>query len=200
MKKQVIAAALLGVLATSSAFAQQDPLGPWQVRVRAVHLDSANKDSTGLGLGINDKWLPEVDFSYYFAPNWAAELVLTVPQKQTITSSALGAKVGTFKHLPPTLTVQYHFNPTGSIRPYVGAGLNYTRFSSAKLLPGVDIDNSSVGGALQVGVDIPLSRNMSLNLDLKKVYLDTDVRIGGVKQGTLKVNPVLLGVGVGWRF
>jgi len=199
MKKQVIVAAVLAALAASSAFAQQAD-GPWQMRVRAIHLDSVDKDSTGLGLGINDKWLPEVDFSYYFTPHWAAELVLTVPQKQTLTSSVLGAKVGTFKHLPPTLTVQYHFLPTGSIRPYVGAGLNYTRFSSEKLLPGVDIDSSSVGGALQVGVDIPVAKNLYLNLDLKKVFIDTDVRVAGAKVGTLKVNPVLFGVGLGWRF
>ena len=199
MKKQVIVAAVLAALAASSAFAQQAD-GPWQMRVRAIHLDSVDKDSTGLGLGINDKWLPEVDFSYYFTPHWAAELVLTVPQKQTLTSSVLNTKVGTFKHLPPTLTVQYHFLPTGSVRPYVGAGLNYTRFSSEKLLPGVDIDSSSVGGALQVGVDIPVAKNLYLNLDLKKVFIDTDVRVAGAKVGTLKVNPVLFGVGLGWRF
>lgn len=198
MKKQVIAAALLGALASTTAIAQQAPLGPWQLRVRAVHLDSANKDNTGLGLAINDKWIPEVDLSYHFTPHWAAELVLTVPQKQTLTS--FGARIGSLKHLPPTLTVQYHFNPTGNIRPYVGAGLNYTRFSSAKLPAGVAIDNSSVGGALQLGVDIPLSRSMSLNLDVKKVYIATDVKAGGARLGTLKVDPVLFGVGVGWRF
>jgi outer membrane protein len=57
-----------------------------------------------------------------------------------------------------------------------------------------------VGGALQVGVDIPLSKSLSLNLDLKKVYIDTDVSINGVKQGTFKVDPLLVGVGLGWRF
>lgn len=65
---------------------------------------------------------------------------------------------------------------------------------------GADIERKSVGGALQVGVDIPLAKNLSLNLDLKKVYIGTDVSINGVKQGTFKVDPLLVGVGLGWRF
>ena len=59
--------------------------------MRAVHLDSANKDSTGLDLSINNKAIPEVDISYFFAPNWAAELVLTYPQKHDL--KAGGSKI-----------------------------------------------------------------------------------------------------------
>ena len=73
---------------------------PWMVRARAVNLDMANKDSTGLGLTVDNKTIPEVDVSYFFTPNIAAELILTVPQKQTVSSN--GTSNGTFKHLPPT--------------------------------------------------------------------------------------------------
>lgn len=168
------------------------------LRARAVHLDSANKDSTGLGLGINDKWLPEVDVSYFFTPNIAAELILTVPQKHTLSSN--GAAIGSLKHLPPTLTLQYHFTNFQGVRPYVGAGVNYTRFSAVKLPAGVDIDRNSFGGALQAGVDFALGKGYYLNLDVKKVWIKTDVSAAGVGVGSLKANPVLVGVGIGKRF
>lgn len=196
MKKNLLAVAVLCALTSGAALAQQSE-GPWMVRARAVHLDSANKDSTPLGLSINNKTIPEVDVSYFFTPNIAAELILTVPQKHTL--SAGGAAIGSFKHLPPTLLVQYHFNTSG-IKPYVGAGLNYTRFSSVKAPAGVDIDRNSFGAALQVGVDIPLQKNLYLNFDVKKVFIKTDVTAGGAKLGTFKADPVLVGVGLGWRF
>ncbi|MDT0136114.1 OmpW family outer membrane protein [Acidovorax sp. PRC11] len=200
MKKNLLALAALCLLSSGAAHAQAaDGPSPWLVRARAVHLDSANKDSTGLGLSINDKTIPEVDISYFFDKNIAAELVLTVPQKQDVRSDALGAQIGTLKHLPPSLMIQYHFDAPG-FTPYVGAGINYTRFSSVRLPAGVSIDKSSWGGALQLGVDIPLTKNLSLNFDIKKVYIRTDVAANGAKLGTLKIDPVLAGVGLGWRF
>ena len=197
MKKHALAAIVLGSVLCSSAFAQQSADGSWMVRARAVHLNSSNGDSTGLGLSINDKWLPEVDVTYFYNKNLAVELILTVPQKQTLSSN--GAAIGSFKHLPPTLTLQYHFDMQG-FKPYVGAGVNYTRLSSVNLPAGVTADHNSFGPALQVGVDIPVSKNMYLNFDLKKVYIHTDVSAAGVKLGRFKVDPILLGVGLGWRF
>ena len=199
MKKQIIAAAVLSTLLSGAAIAQQAAEGPWMVRARAVHLDSVNGDGTGLGLSVNNKWMPEVDISYFLDKNVALELVLTVPQKHTVRSSVLGGEIGSLKHLPPTLLVQYHF-PMSGFKPYVGAGLNYTRFSSVNLPAGVDIERSSWGPALQAGVDIPLSGNLYLNLDVKKVYIRTDVSVAGVNRGTFKIDPVLFGVGLGWRF
>ena len=199
MKKHAIAAALLGTVLCSAAMAQQATEGPWMVRARAVHLNSSNGDSTGLGLGINNKWMPEVDISYFFNKNVAVELILTVPQKQTL--SAGGTAIGSFKHLPPTLTAQYHFTDLGAFKPYVGAGINYTRISSVNLtVPGVTVDRNSFGPALQVGVDIPVAKNLYLNFDVKKVYIRTDVASAGNKIGTFKIDPVLFGVGLGWRF
>lgn len=182
---------------------QQD--GKWQVRVRALHLNSSNGGSTNpdLNLSVNDKWMPELDISYYFTPNFAAELILTYPQKHDI--RAAGDKIGSLKHLPPTLLAQYHFTNFGAFKPYVGAGINYTRFSSVKWEPAVQPQNPSVkknswGGALQVGFDYALDKNWSINFDVKKVYIDTDVSLGGNKIGNFKVDPVLVGVGVGYRF
>ena len=198
MKKQITLAVALCTLMSGAAMAQQTTEGPWLVRARAVHLDSANKDSTGLNLSVNDKWLPEVDITYFFNKNIAAELILTVPQRHTL--SAGGTAIGSLKHLPPSLLVQYHFTDLPGFKPYVGAGVNYTRFSSIRLPAGVDIDRSSFGGALQLGVDFPVAKDVYLNFDVKKVYIKTDVSAAGNKIGTFKVDPVLFGIGLGWRF
>ena len=88
MKKHIVAVAALCLLGSGAALAQDFKAGDLLVRARAVHLDSANKDSTGLNLAVNDKWLPEVDFTYFLSPNLAAELILTVPQKHTLTAGA----------------------------------------------------------------------------------------------------------------
>jgi len=177
---------------------------PWLVRVRAVNLDSANKDSTGLGLSIDDKVIPEVDISYFVTPQFAVELVLTYPQKHTISSN--GVEIGSLKHLPPTLTAQYHVTTLGAFKPYVGAGLNYTRFSDVQFNPAVQaalqpsIDKNSFGWALQAGFDWAINDRVVLNLDVKKVQIRTDVSSFGVKAGEFKVDPLLIGVGVGYRF
>ena len=170
--------------------------GKWMVRARAVHLDSANKDSTPLDLSVNNKMIPELDISYFFTPNFAAELILTYPQKHDVRAG--GAKIGSLKHLPPTLLAQYHFTNLGAFKPYVGAGINYTRFSSVDILGGaLNVKKNSFGPALQVGFDYALDKNWSINFDVKKVYIDTNVS-GGI--GKFKVDPVLVGVGLGYRF
>ena len=198
MKKSLLAVAAVCAMTSGAAFAQQAE-GPWLVRVRAVNLDSANKDSTGLDLSVNNKVIPELDISYFFTPNIAAELILTYPQKHDLRSG--GVNIGSLKHLPPTLLAQYHFTNFGGFKPYVGVGINYTNFSSVDLLGGAaDVKRNSWGGALQVGVDIPLNKQWSLNLDVKKVFIKTDVSLKGQDIGTFKVDPVLIGVGVGYRF
>jgi outer membrane protein len=195
---QRAALALAVVASLASPLAVQAQEGPWLVRVRAVNLDSANKDSTGLELSVNDKVIPEVDISYFFTPNIAAELILTYPQKHTL--KAGNTEIGTLKHLPPTLTAQYHFTQFGAFKPYVGGGLNYTRFSSVELPAGVDIDRNSYGLAVQAGFDYEVAKNVYLNVDVKKVQIRTDVSAGGTELGTFKVDPLLVGVGVGYRF
>lgn len=194
-----IAAALALAATTLTPAIAQTADGQWLVRARAVHLDPANKDNIdGLDVGINSRWIPEVDITYFFTPNIAAELILTYPQKQDV--KADGSKIGTLKHLPPVLTVQYHFDQVNGFKPYVGAGLNYTRFSSVDLPEPLSIKKSSVGFALQAGVDYEISKGMYLNLDVKKVQIRTDLKAAGDKLGKVKVDPLLVGLGIGWRF
>ena len=148
-------------------------------------------------LGITGTWM--------LTPNLGLGLLAATPFEHDVEANtgvlSLGTvDAGSVKHLPPTLTVQYHFLPEGSVRPYVGAGLNYTNFSSVKLPAGFDVDRSSFGAAFQAGVDIPVGKGVYLNLDLKKVYIRTDLLAAGASIGKVKVDPILAGVGIGWRF
>jgi len=211
---RAIVGASIGVMCVLPA-AAQEAQGNWLVRARAVSIDTANKSDPIPSLAVpadaitvNNKTIPEIDITYFFTPNIAAELVLTVPQKQTVTvqQSALGGPVdiGTFKHLPPTLMLQYHFLPNSTFRPYVGAGLNYTRISSVRLaVPTVgrlDLDSNSFGLAVGGGVDIAIAKNVFLNFDVKKVQISSDVSHLGQKLSTVKIDPWLFGVGLGYRF
>ncbi len=197
----LLAAAALPTLASAQA---APDTGDWLVRLRATYLQSANKDSTGLGLSINDKTLPEFDITRFFTPNLAAELILTYPQKQTLSSN--GTPIGSLKHLPPVLTLQYHVTGLPGFRPYFGAGVNYTRFSSVQFSSAVNtalqpsIKKNSFGAALQAGVDVPVADGWLVNADIKKVQIKTDVDSFGAKAGTFKVDPWLFSVGVGKRF
>lgn len=199
-------AAILALAASTSfigtAFAAESP---WLVRGRVVNIDPAGKSDPVLGTGANDrigvssKAIAEIDFSYFFTPNLAAELILTYPQKHNV--SLDGAKIGTFRHLPPTLTAQYHFTPASKISPYVGVGVNFTRISSVHLAGNtLTLENNSVGLALQAGVDYKIDKTWSINFDIKKIDLRSDVLASGVKVSKVKVDPILIGVGVGYRF
>ncbi len=200
----LVSIALALALPFGAAYAQDAEQSPWMLRVRALNLDSANKDTTGLNLSMSNKTFPELDVSYFFTPNVAAELILTYPQKHDLRSN--GAKIGTLKHLPPTVTAQYHFTNLGNFKPYVGAGINYTRLSDVRFDPAVQaalspsVSKNSWGGALQVGFDYALDKNWSVNLDVKKLQIKTKVSSFGTRVGSFRCDPVLVGVGVGYRF
>lgn len=189
-------------MAAGQASAQQSP---WQIRARVVNINPVDKSDPVGGAGasdrltVSDKSILEADISYFFSPNWAAELILTYPQRHKVALD--GVNIGTFKHLPPTLTLQYHFMPAAQINPYVGAGINYTRISNVNLLNGTaNLDRNSFGLALQAGVDVKLNRNWSLNFDVKKIQIRSDVTAAGTQISRVKVDPLLFGVGVGYRF
>lgn len=137
--------------------------------------------------------MPELDISYFFTENFAAELILgTTPHDVNAVGTALGdVDLGDVWLLPPTLTLQYHFAPRAAFRPYIGTGLNYTIFYGGDEGDVVDMHYSnSLGFALQAGVDIPFNDDFFFNFDVKKVYIDSDVR----------VDAGAAGVGIGRRF
>ena len=209
----------VALVATSTLFASFNAVaedGNWMMRVRALYVDWMQESSpaplgiTANAIHLEKKMVPEVDFTYFFTKNLAAELILTYPQKHTVrvTQSAGGAfDAGSLNELPPSLIFQYHFTPDAQYRPYVGAGFNYTTYSRVDLAPlsavaggNASIDRTNLGGVLQVGVDFKVGANSYINLDLKKVYIQSDLYLNGSKISTIKGDPLLWGVGYGFRF
>lgn len=203
MKKRTISKLALGLLAALSfnAIAQENP---WMVRVRATNLNWDNgQTSTVQALDVNakDKTIPELDISYFFYKNIAAELVLTYPQKVDVRAGS--TKIAEVKALPPTLLLQYHFTDFGPLKPYVGAGVNYTRFSSYKDLNSglnTSVEKSSVGLAAQVGADYMLTKNWGINLDVKYIKIKTEVFSAGISVGNLDLSPIATSLGVTYKF
>jgi outer membrane protein len=183
-------------LAGSTAHAAQ---GDWLGRARVISINP-DASSSALSLDASTENTLELDFSYFVTNKVALELILAT-KKHSIT--AAGTPIGSVALLPPTLTLQYHFDPGGSVRPYVGAGINYTRFYDINLLGGAaTVEKNSWGGALQVGMDIPLNKTFFLNVDIKKIWIDTDVKLTatGATAANFKINPVILGLGAGMKF
>jgi outer membrane protein len=203
MNKKIISKLALGLLAALSfnAIAQENP---WMVRVRATNLNWENGQTGGvqtLNVNAKDKTIPEVDITYFFNKNIAAELVLSYPQRVEVKAGQ--ASLGTVTALPPTLLAQYHFTQFGPLKPYVGAGLNYTRFGSRELNNGstfYSVEKSSIGYAAQIGADYMLTKKWGINLDVKYIQIKTDVLSAGVSAGTLDLSPIATSVGVTYKF
>jgi len=174
--------------------------GDWLARARVINI-SPDASSSALNLDASNETTLELDFTYFVTRNIGLELILAT-KKHTITSN--GAGIGDVSLLPPTLTVQYHFAPDSpSFRPYVGAGVNYTRFYDINLLNGAaTVDKSSWGGAIQLGADFPINKTFFINVDVKKIWIDTDVKLTatGATAANFKINPVIFGLGVGMKF
>ncbi|MEI6051412.1 MAG: OmpW family outer membrane protein [Opitutaceae bacterium] len=195
---------LLSIVALQAA-------SPWSARLRTTYLETVDKSSAFTALGINfaenavkvnDKFIPELDVDYALNDTWSAELVLTIPQTQDVTLAGVG-KLGSFKHLPPTLLGKYRANPGGVFRPYVGAGANFTLIWGGNLsVAGVplSLENYSLGLAAQVGADVKIDERWSINFDVKRMALHTAVSAGSTKLTEARLDPWLYAVGVSYAF
>jgi len=200
-----------------SAFLMQSAIAAdWLVRGRIINVspdDSSTQVPTvaGSGVSVDSDTTLELDFTYMLSKNIGLELILaTTKHDVTGTGPLAGADVSNVRVLPPTLTLQYHFAPKATLRPYVGVGLNYTVFYNAKLgaalvangATDIDYDNS-VGLAAQAGLDVDINKDWFVNLDVKYIKIDTTATItGGALAGAVNVdiNPWVVGVGIGTRF
>lgn len=189
---------------------------PWMIRARALAVlpeDKASLQLNGTSLdgekvGVSNSVVPELDITYFFTDNIAAELILgTTPHTARGSGSIAGrGEIGKAWLLPPTLTLQYHVNLTDTIKPYVGAGVNYTIFYNEKARGDFSSFNlkNTFGVALQAGVDVKLDNHWGINFDVKKLFLETDVSAtlpgAGAVTGKVKLDPWLIGTGITYRF
>ncbi|MEK6746172.1 MAG: OmpW family protein [Pseudomonadota bacterium] len=202
MKKILLTTAAMLTL-SSPVFAAGDfKAGDFMIRARALGVlaDEDGRVSNGDSVRINDSVVPELDFTYFFTPNISAELIAAVTPHDVTTSSGIDA--GSSWLLPPTLTLQYHFTDFSFAKPYLGVGVNYTHFYDEK--PGALVNakyDDSFGAALQAGVDVPIQDNWYFNVDVKKVFISTDVKFSnGTVTADVDIDPWLIGVGIGYKF
>lgn len=208
-KLAMIAACLCSI--TSAGYAETDS-GNWLVRLRAIDVIPDASSSTinligGQVNSISSEVVPELDISYFFSKHFSSELILATTKNNVYANNTSSGQVnlGSVNLLPPTLTFLYHFMPEKKISPYAGAGLNYTIFYNANHGPTATTINygSSFGPALQVGVDYALNQNWSLNVDVKKIFIQSVVNAdipSGTLNPTVKINPLVVGAGIGYRF
>lgn len=177
---------------------------PWLVRARVVMVvpdESASVTVLGGTVDIDTSVIPEIDITYFFSEHWAAELVLGT-SNHSVKATPSNTDLGDVWLLPPTLTVQYHFAPKAQFRPYIGVGVNYTIFygGDSGAVDSVEYDNA-FGFALQGGMDYDLGDNWVFNVDVKKIWLSTDVSInGGAITADVDIDPWFFGTGIGYRF
>lgn len=207
MKKLILGLALAAVVSPVMAKEVSKEVkkgddGKWMIRARALGVVPQEDSTLSIGgeVKVNNSVVPEFDVTYFFTPNIAAELIAAVTPHDVKTDG--GVDAGSSWLLPPTLTLQYHFTNFDSVKPYLGAGVNYTHFfnEEAGVLNHVEYDDS-FGYALQAGIDIPIRDSWYFNIDVKKVYIDTTARFSpsGIR-ADVDINPLLIGVGVGYRF
>jgi outer membrane protein len=165
------------------------------LRLRAIQIDP-DVDSNIPGLDVDDNLTGEVAITSFLSPHWALDLGVSWSEHD-ITGN--GAKIGTTEILPVNLILQFHFAREGPFRPYIGAGVNYTRFDKVEVLGGnPDVDKNSVGPVAQVGLDIPLGDRFLINVDAKKFWAGTT--FNGVPNGDVDIDPWVFGAGIGIKF
>ena len=187
----------------------------WQVRLRAVGVapeESATIGIIGGDVAISNALIPELDFTYFFTENFAAELILGTAKHdvQAINTAAGDVNLGSVWLLPPTLTAQYHFYTSDKkvFKPYIGAGVNYTLFYNVKSGDVADVTyDNALGYAAQLGFDLMVDDTFFINVDVKRFFLSTDVSVdasnlapGLIIPAEVDINPWLVGVGVGMKF
>jgi outer membrane protein len=153
--------------------------------------------------------------TYMINANWAVDLLGSLPFDHDIRATINGdsGKIGKASELPPTLSIQYHFNSNANFSPYVGLGVNWTTFFDEKLVSamvdqGVDTLKlkDSYGGAAQVGADWMINDNWLVNLDVRYANIETKAMVNGpdfdglTNIGTIKINPFVYALNLGYRF
>lgn len=224
--RHILALSALAALAAGPALAHE--AGTWILRTGAGTVDPKSDnlgfefEGDSLTLDVDSSTSMVFSGTYMLTPKWGLDILAAVPFKHDIKATVSGdtgtetMRIGSVKHLPPTVSLQYHFNPDGNFQPYFGAGVNWTMFSDEKLIsaladPEIGLDklklDDSTGLALQIGGDFVFGNNWLLNIDLRWIDLDTDTSLGGtafggemLKIGTTEIDPFAYSIDVGYRF
>lgn len=199
--KSIIGAAVLAsaVLASSPALA----LEKGDMLVRAGWTTVSPKGNNHAVVNVDSGSSLGLNLAYMLSPNLSVEVLAAYPFEHDINLNG-GGKVASTKHLPPTVSLQYHFMTDKTFKPYIGLGLNYTTFFSTKTtgaLAGTKLSlNDSWGLAGEIGADIMLENNWLLNFSARYADIDTKAKLDGASLGTVNIDPWVYSFMVGYKF
>ncbi|MDG6450787.1 OmpW family outer membrane protein [Glaesserella parasuis] len=215
MKKTALAVFLGSALLAGSAVAHE--AGSFIVRAGGVFVNanSSSKTTTPVEvkLNVNDNAQLGLTATYMLSDNIGVELLGATPFSHKVSANvpasnlALGDVVKV-RHLPPSLYVQYYFlDKNAGSRPYVGAGLNYTRFFGAKALnpaiTNLQVKKHSFGPVVNAGIDIKLTEKVSLNTAMWYTRIKTKANfdaLGLSHEVKIKLDPIVYFTGISYKF
>ncbi len=148
------------------------------------------------------------NITYFFTANLAVDVLAALPFDHDIVqvSDGVGVKVAETNHLPPTVSLQYHFLPEGNLQPYVGVGANWTTFFNTDAIDdlanaGVNLElDDSFGFAAQLGADYLIGEDWLANFDVRYINIESDANLGGSEIGTVAIDPWVYSISIGYRF
>ncbi|AUQ98460.1 OmpW/AlkL family protein [Phaeobacter inhibens] len=200
MTRMVSALALSAALAALAGPALAQSQGDWTLGVGIANVNPKSDNGTvaGAAATIDDDTALTFTAEYFIRDNIGIELLAASPFEHDI--SLNGAYTATTKHLPPTLSVNYHFPTQTKFKPFVGVGINYTTFFEESSPAGVISLDDSVGLALNLGADWQISDRGALRVNVRYMDIETDVTLNGTKIGTAEIDPITVGFGYVHRF
>lgn len=198
-------------LAAAVALAALSPVAAQQAGDLTVGLGLANvnpKSDNGVLAGgtvpvsIGDNTRPQITVEYFIRDNLGVELLAALPFKHSITSN--GTEIGTVRHLPPVVSLQYHFDATPQLKPFVGLGVNFTGIYDAESkgpLAGNDLRvKNSWGLAAHLGADYWINDRSAIRADLRYIDIDADVTLNGGDIGRVAIDPLVTGISYVMKF
>ncbi|NVD08871.1 outer membrane protein OmpW [Vibrio sp. JPW-9-11-11] len=215
MKKTLLSLTVLTTLASANAFAHQE--GEFIVRgglAAVVPNESSGDvlDSPGSKFSLDSNIQLGLTVGYMLTDNVSFEVLAATPFKHEISTNYGGlGDIAETKHLPPTFMVQYYFGESASdLRPYIGAGINYTVFFDEDLnstatsngLSNLSLDDSW-GLAANVGLDYMVNEDWFINASVWYADIDTTAKYtaGGQEYSTkVDIDPWVFMIGGGYKF
>lgn len=207
-RQALILAALAAGLSITPAMAET--AGTWTVGVGAGYVDPESGNGSlangTLAVDVDSDVRPTITGEYFVADNIGVELLAALPFHHDIDLKDGDGNIikAETQHLPPTLSLQYHFDGlNSSVKPFVGVGANYTTFFKERIYLGngndLEIDDSW-GVAGHVGVDFKINPTDAVRLDARYIDLEPDVELNGADIGTVEINPWVYGISYVKRF
>lgn len=211
IRKNVLSTAMAALFASTPLMAYE--AGDIMLRVGAAGVypnaksDELTPIAAGATVDADNAWSLGLSLSYMVTDKVGLGVLGAYPFEHDIvadgTISSLG-DVASAKHLPPTVTLQYHFDAGSNLHPFVGAGINYTYFwdeNTKGALTGVNLDlDDSWGFALEAGLDYEFSNSLLASAQVYYIDIDTEADLEGIGKFDVQIDPWVYFISLGKKF